>query len=136
MVPWYGPETRVATFARLVQEVSPAVLPPPWLAHYLRGISANTTAEVLRDLQIEAARLRYGLGEGSDMRREMRRIRAGRVWGEEGGRGGVGEGEREGGGGGEGEGVAEGGETCAAEGKGERDARSGRRGVGGPEGSW
>lgn len=72
-----GQGNRMATSVRLHQEVLPAVTPPAFLAHYVRGITANTTLEVLHDFQLEAARIRYRLPEGCNVKDELKHLEAG-----------------------------------------------------------
>lgn len=66
-------DTRVASQVRLVQEVQPALNPPGILAQYLRHIAAHTMHGALQDLQLEAARIRYGLPETCDVKAEVLR---------------------------------------------------------------
>lgn len=64
-------DKRVASQVHLVQEVQPALNPPPILAQYLRHIAAHTMHGALQDLQLEAARIRYGLPESCDVKAEV-----------------------------------------------------------------
>ncbi|KAK9117166.1 hypothetical protein Sjap_016113 [Stephania japonica] len=53
-----GGKGRVGSLLSLVQLVQPAILPPPPLSWYLRGITARTTEMLISDLAAEAARIR------------------------------------------------------------------------------
>ncbi|GLJ21247.1 hypothetical protein SUGI_0389910 [Cryptomeria japonica] len=52
---------RVASLIKLEQLVQPALLPPPPISWYVRGITARTTEMLVEDLQAEVKRLREGL---------------------------------------------------------------------------
>ncbi|KAK6117922.1 hypothetical protein DH2020_048327 [Rehmannia glutinosa] len=49
---------RVASKLRLQQLIQPAIVPPPPISWYLRGITTNTTEMLINDLIAEAARIR------------------------------------------------------------------------------
>lgn len=49
---------RVGSFVRLDQLIQPALVPPPPISWYLRGITTRTTEMLITDLLAEAARLR------------------------------------------------------------------------------
>ncbi|KAK9119720.1 hypothetical protein Scep_017813 [Stephania cephalantha] len=53
-----GGKGRVGSILSLEQLVQPAILPPPPLSWYLRGITARTTEMLISDLVAEAARIR------------------------------------------------------------------------------
>ncbi|KAH9318692.1 hypothetical protein KI387_020461, partial [Taxus chinensis] len=52
---------RVASLIRLEQLVQPALIPPPPISWYVRGITVRTTEMLVEDLQAEAKRIREGL---------------------------------------------------------------------------
>lgn len=54
---------RLASKVSLEQLVQPAIVPPPPISWYLRGITARTTEMIVGDLVAEAARIR-GSGNG------------------------------------------------------------------------
>ncbi|CAM6117028.1 unnamed protein product [Calypogeia fissa] len=49
---------RVASLVQLRQVVEPALMPPPPISWYVRGITSRTTEKLLEDLQAEGKRLR------------------------------------------------------------------------------
>eukprot|EP00246_Nothoceros_aenigmaticus_P004235 TRINITY_DN15687_c0_g1_i1.p1 TRINITY_DN15687_c0_g1~~TRINITY_DN15687_c0_g1_i1.p1 ORF type:complete len:323 (+),score=53.47 TRINITY_DN15687_c0_g1_i1:226-1194(+) len=51
---------RVASLVKLHQDLQPALVPPPPISWYVRGITAKATERLLLDLQVEAKRLREG----------------------------------------------------------------------------
>ncbi|CAI8608555.1 unnamed protein product [Vicia faba] len=51
---------RVGSKVRLEQILQPAIVPPPPISWYLRGITAKTTEMLITDLQAETARIREG----------------------------------------------------------------------------
>lgn len=64
-----GAKGRVGSLVTLEQLVQPAIVPPPPISWYLRGITARTTEMLVTDLLAEADRLR-SLSEGSDSAEE------------------------------------------------------------------
>lgn len=48
----------------LEQLIQPAIVPPPPISWYLRGITARTTEMLIHDLLAEAARIRGSLDPG------------------------------------------------------------------------
>ena len=50
----------------LEQLIQPAIVPPPPISWYLRGITTKTTEMLINDLLAEAARIRGDLGEKSN----------------------------------------------------------------------
>ncbi|KAL3677682.1 hypothetical protein R1sor_020638 [Riccia sorocarpa] len=54
---------RIASLVHLQQVVQPAMMPPPPLAGYVRGITRRQTEKLLEDLQEEGRRLREGRPE-------------------------------------------------------------------------
>ncbi|KAJ4974714.1 hypothetical protein NE237_007888 [Protea cynaroides] len=53
-----GGKGRVGSRVSLEQLIQPALVPPPPISWYLRGITAKTTEMLINDLQAEAARIR------------------------------------------------------------------------------
>lgn len=51
---------RVASLIKLQQLVQPALVPPPPISWYVRGITARTTEMMVEDLQAEVKRIREG----------------------------------------------------------------------------
>lgn len=51
---------RVASLIKLEQLVQPALVPPPPISWYVRGITARTTEMMVEDLQAEVKRIREG----------------------------------------------------------------------------
>ncbi|KAL2641323.1 hypothetical protein R1flu_008910 [Riccia fluitans] len=58
---------RIASLVHLQQVVQPAMMPPPPLAGYVRGITRRTTEKLLEDLQEEGRRLREGRADVVEM---------------------------------------------------------------------
>ncbi|OVA16991.1 Protein of unknown function DUF220 [Macleaya cordata] len=56
-----GGKGRVGSIVRLEQLIQPALVPPPPISWYLRGITTRTTEMLILDLLAEAARIRGGL---------------------------------------------------------------------------
>lgn len=52
---------RIASRVSLEQLIQPAIVPPPPISWYLRGITAKTTEMLINDLLAETARIRRGL---------------------------------------------------------------------------
>ncbi|XP_077220827.1 uncharacterized protein LOC143854652 [Tasmannia lanceolata] len=63
-----GGKGRVGSMVSLEQLVQPALVPPPPISWYLRGITAKTSEMLINDLQAEAARMR-GTVESSNISR-------------------------------------------------------------------
>ncbi|KAL5723845.1 hypothetical protein ACHQM5_007189 [Ranunculus cassubicifolius] len=61
-----GGKGRVASIVTLTQLIEPAILPPPPISWYLRGITTRTTEMLVTDLLAEAARIRGDLGASKD----------------------------------------------------------------------
>lgn len=57
-----GGKGRVASVVTLTQLIEPALVPPPPISWYLRGITARTTEMLIQDLLIESARIRGDVG--------------------------------------------------------------------------
>lgn len=55
-----GGKGRIASRLSLDQLVQPAIVPPPPISWYLRGITSRTTEMLIHDLLAEAARIRGG----------------------------------------------------------------------------
>ncbi|XP_044492688.1 uncharacterized protein LOC123216317 isoform X4 [Mangifera indica] len=55
-----GGKGRIASSVSLEQLIQPAIVPPPPISWYLRGITARTTEMLIQDLLVEAARIREG----------------------------------------------------------------------------
>lgn len=53
-----GGKGRIGSIVKLEQLVQPALLPPPPISWYLRGITTRTTEMLINDLLAEAARIR------------------------------------------------------------------------------
>ena len=49
---------RIASLVSLEQIIEPAVIPPPPISWYLRGITIRTTEMLINDLLVETARMR------------------------------------------------------------------------------
>ncbi|KAK3223360.1 hypothetical protein Dsin_010385 [Dipteronia sinensis] len=56
-----GGKGRIASRVSLQQLIQPAIVPPPPISWYLRGITAKTTEMLINDLLAETARIRRGL---------------------------------------------------------------------------
>lgn len=62
-----GGKGRVGSKVSLEQLIQPAIVPPPPISWYLRGITSRTTEMLINDLLAEAARIRQGfVPESSD----------------------------------------------------------------------
>lgn len=59
-----GGKGRVGSIVSLDQLIQPALVPPPPISWYLRGITTKTTEMLIHDLLAEAARLRGAISEG------------------------------------------------------------------------
>lgn len=55
---------RIASMVSLEQLIQPAIVPPPPISWYLRGITARTTEMLIHDLLAEAARIRGSFDPG------------------------------------------------------------------------
>ncbi|XP_038692267.1 uncharacterized protein LOC119990431 isoform X2 [Tripterygium wilfordii] len=55
-----GGKGRIGSNVILEQLIQPAIVPPPPISWYLRGITTKTTEMIIHDLLIEAARIRGG----------------------------------------------------------------------------
>ncbi|OMO78252.1 hypothetical protein CCACVL1_14545 [Corchorus capsularis] len=62
---------RVGSRVRLDQLIQPAIIPPPPISWYLRGITAKTTEMLVQDLLAEAARLKGGF-DSINLNNELR----------------------------------------------------------------
>jgi hypothetical protein len=62
-------EGRVGSAITLDQLIEPAILPPPPISWYLRGITSKTTEMLVNDLIAETARLR-GIGNNADVKQD------------------------------------------------------------------
>lgn len=60
-----GGKGRVGSKVRLEQVIQPAIVPPPPISWYLRGITTKTTEMLINDLLAEAASIRGGFGPES-----------------------------------------------------------------------
>ncbi|XP_059448599.1 uncharacterized protein LOC132179832 [Corylus avellana] len=60
-----GGKGRVGSKVSLEQLIQPAIVPPPPISWYLRGITSRTTEMLINDLLAEAARIRGGFGPES-----------------------------------------------------------------------
>jgi hypothetical protein len=60
---------RVGSAITLDQLIEPAILPPPPISWYLRGITSKTTEMLVNDLIAETARLR-GIGNNADVKQD------------------------------------------------------------------
>lgn len=58
-----GGKGRIGSKVSLEQLIQPAIVPPPPISWYLRGITSRTTEMLINDLLAEAARIR-GISEG------------------------------------------------------------------------
>ncbi|KAL0336144.1 UNVERIFIED_CONTAM: 2-methylene-furan-3-one reductase [Sesamum radiatum] len=56
---------RIASTLSLEQLIQPAIIPPPPISWYLRGITTKTTEMLITDLLAEAARIRQASGNGN-----------------------------------------------------------------------
>ncbi|KAI3467532.1 hypothetical protein Pfo_024195 [Paulownia fortunei] len=56
---------RIASKLSLEQLIQPAIVPPPPISWYLRGITTKTTEMLISDLLAEAARIRQGCSTGN-----------------------------------------------------------------------
>ncbi|XP_011086569.1 uncharacterized protein LOC105168260 isoform X1 [Sesamum indicum] len=56
---------RIASKLSLEQLIQPAIVPPPPISWYLRGITTKTTEMLITDLLAEAARIRQASGNGN-----------------------------------------------------------------------
>ena len=61
-----GGKGRLGSKVSLEQLIQPAIVPPPPISWYLRGITTKTTEMLINDLLAEAARIRGDLGEKSN----------------------------------------------------------------------
>ncbi|WOK91548.1 hypothetical protein Cni_G00239 [Canna indica] len=61
---------RVGSIVSLDQLIQPALVPPPPISWYLRGITTRTTEMLISDLLAEAARLRCAIG-GAETTKEL-----------------------------------------------------------------
>ncbi|CAN8235754.1 unnamed protein product [Cochlearia groenlandica] len=59
-----GGKGRIGSKVTLNQLIQPAVVPPPPISWYLRGITAKTTEMLIHDLLAETARIRRGYATG------------------------------------------------------------------------
>ncbi|XP_047968101.1 uncharacterized protein LOC125212097 isoform X1 [Salvia hispanica] len=57
---------RIASRLKLEQLIQPAIVPPPPISWYLRGITTKTTEMLITDLLAESARIRQASGNGDD----------------------------------------------------------------------
>ncbi|XP_024023876.1 uncharacterized protein LOC21410369 [Morus notabilis] len=57
-----GGKGRLGSKVSLEQLIQPAIVPPPPISWYLRGITTRTTEMLINDLRAEAARIRGDLG--------------------------------------------------------------------------
>ncbi|KAJ7953610.1 protein of unknown function (DUF220) [Quillaja saponaria] len=64
-----GGKGRIASQLSLEQIIQPAIVPPPPISWYLRGITSRTTEMLIQDLLAEAARIREGFS--SERSREV-----------------------------------------------------------------
>lgn len=55
---------RIASKLSLEQRIQPAIVPPPPISWYLRGITTKTTEMLINDLLAEAARIKQGSSTG------------------------------------------------------------------------
>ncbi|KAL1565629.1 hypothetical protein AAHA92_07817 [Salvia divinorum] len=69
---------RIASRLKLEQLIQPAIVPPPPISWYLRGITTKTTEMLISDLLAESARIRQDSGNGDD--EETTEIRQGHVY--------------------------------------------------------
>ncbi|XP_062159018.1 uncharacterized protein LOC133866492 [Alnus glutinosa] len=60
-----GGKGRVGSKVSLEQLIQPAIVPPPPISWYLRGITSRTTEMLINDLLAETARIRQGFGPES-----------------------------------------------------------------------
>ncbi|XP_058087919.1 uncharacterized protein LOC131234933 isoform X2 [Magnolia sinica] len=58
-----GGKGRVGSVVSLQQLIQPALVPPPPISWYLRGITTRTTEMLINDLQAEAARIRGSVND-------------------------------------------------------------------------
>uniref|UniRef100_K3ZVE0 DUF220 domain-containing protein n=1 Tax=Setaria italica TaxID=4555 RepID=K3ZVE0_SETIT len=68
-----GGRGRVASAITLDQLIEPALLPPPPISWYLRGITSRTTEMLVNDLIAETARLR-GISNNADGKQDVEEI--------------------------------------------------------------
>ncbi|KAF6165282.1 hypothetical protein GIB67_042698 [Kingdonia uniflora] len=62
---------RVGSIVSLCQLIQPALVPPPPISWYLRGITTRTTEMLITDLVIEAARIRGDFGTKFHQKQEL-----------------------------------------------------------------
>lgn len=58
---------RIASTVSLEQLIQPAIVPPPPISWYLRGITARTTEMLIHDLLAESARIRGSFDPGKSL---------------------------------------------------------------------
>ena len=66
-----GGKGRIGSRVSLDQLIQPAIVPPPPISWYLRGITAKTTEMLINDLLAEAARLK-GSRDSENSNKELR----------------------------------------------------------------
>ncbi|ESQ28170.1 hypothetical protein EUTSA_v10019595mg, partial [Eutrema salsugineum] len=69
-----GGKGRIGSKVTLDQLIQPAIIPPPPISWYLRGITAKTTEMLIHDLLAETARIRNGFATGETEDSDEQRI--------------------------------------------------------------